>query len=201
MVKKCKNCGKDFEARDYRQWCCSKECRKEYLKEKYREKHPKKIVNKKCAECGEDFETDNKRAKCCSHKCAKKNWEKNNREAIRKTAAEWNINNYDRKRKKQIEWEKNNIEHRRNKYLLREYGITLQCYNRIYKEQNGNCCICGISESELDKKLFIDHDHESGEVRGLLCHKCNTALGGFKDNLDLLLSAISYLKQENNYTD
>ena len=71
------------------------------------------------------------------------------------------------------------------KYL---YGITQQDYERMYYEQNGKCAICG-----KEKKLVVDHDHQTGRIRGLLCHRCNSHLGYINDSPDILLKTISYL--------
>lgn len=79
----------------------------------------------------------------------------------------------------------------RHKYLMKKYNISLDRYNEMVKEQNGLCWIC---EQEAD--LVVDHDHETEEVRGLLCNLCNTSLGGFKDSTDSLKKAIKYLEQK-----
>ena len=60
-------------------------------------------------------------------------------------------------------------------------------------EQNGRCAICGVPEYELPSRLYIDHDHETGKVRGLLCPSCNTGLGHLKDDPEVLLRACIYL--------
>lgn len=73
------------------------------------------------------------------------------------------------------------------------YGITLEDYNNMFASQNGCCKICGTHQSELSKALSVDHCHNTLKVRGLLCGLCNTSLGGFKDNIDLLTKAIEYL--------
>lgn len=65
---------------------------------------------------------------------------------------------------------------------------------RLYIEQKGCCAICKRHQTEFKKRLNIDHCHTTGVVRGLLCQTCNTSLGGFKDNVKNLESAISYLK-------
>lgn len=72
--------------------------------------------------------------------------------------------------------------------------ISLEDYNRIFDAQNGCCAICGRHQSELDKRLSVDHDHETGEVRGLLCHGCNLGLGYFKDSPTRLSNASAYLQ-------
>jgi 5-methylcytosine-specific restriction endonuclease McrA len=76
---------------------------------------------------------------------------------------------------------------------VRKFNITLEDYNKMFAEQEGCCAICNKHQSEFDKALAIDHDHKSGEVRGLLCMPCNTALGKFRDDTNLLQSAIRYL--------
>jgi hypothetical protein len=85
--------------------------------------------------------------------------------------------------------------------LLREYGIDLDQYVEMLKSQNHLCAICGQPETTKQngeiKKLSIDHNHTTGEVRELLCTNCNTSLGGFKDDLAILKSAIEYLKKHN----
>ena len=91
-------------------------------------------------------------------------------------------------------WRDKNKEYRQNKRLEYLYGINIEQYNDLFDAQNGRCAICGIHQSELDKKLYVDHDHNTGVVRGLLCQKCNSALGMFCDSLDLLQSAFEYLE-------
>ena len=86
----------------------------------------------------------------------------------------------------------------RNQDLIRNYGITYNDYKDMYAEQNGECAICKSHytlEGYKSEKLHVDHCHSTGKVRGLLCHKCNTALGLLKDNTQNLLNAIDYIKQ------
>lgn len=66
-------------------------------------------------------------------------------------------------------------------------------YQLILESQNHCCRICGRHESEFTKRLHIDHDHSTGEVRGLLCHACNLGLGYFRDDKNILKSAIDYI--------
>ena len=83
---------------------------------------------------------------------------------------------------------------RRNKQLIDMYGITLDEYNQMFAEQEGKCLICGRHQSEFKNALGVDHDHVTGEIRGLLCTHCNNALGCVNDNIDLLYKLIEYLK-------
>jgi hypothetical protein len=84
---------------------------------------------------------------------------------------------------------------------LVRFGLTLESYTEMHSEQRGVCAICGEPETGLNnkgtvkKKLAVDHCHASGAVRGLLCGRCNTALGLFKEDTDRLVSAINYLRK------
>ena len=81
---------------------------------------------------------------------------------------------------------------RRRKYQVR-YGITEDERQAMVDAQGGVCAICkGLPGS---KGLHIDHCHETGRVRGMLCYSCNTLLGNAHDNPDILLAAISYLEK------
>ena len=79
----------------------------------------------------------------------------------------------------------------RRRNLMRRYGITPMQYDRMAK--NG-CQICGTKSCGTGKRLAVDHNHETGKVRGILCTSCNNGLGRFNDRADLLQSAIDYLK-------
>jgi len=77
------------------------------------------------------------------------------------------------------------------------YGMTIEEYEKMLKEQNGKCAICK-SRNNNGNSLHVDHNHTTGKIRGLLCHKCNTALGIVNESKTILLSMISYLEKENN---
>ena len=74
------------------------------------------------------------------------------------------------------------------------YGLSPEQYLEIYQQQEGKCKICG-EELQEDEYLCIDHDKDTGEVRGLLCKKCNLGLGHFKDNPENLRKAAEYLEE------
>lgn len=79
---------------------------------------------------------------------------------------------------------------RRLKYL---YGIAPDKYDELLVKQNGVCAICR-KLCVTGQRLSVDHCHETGKVRGLLCHNCNHGIGKFKDKPELLLAAAKYLK-------
>lgn len=76
---------------------------------------------------------------------------------------------------------------------LKRFGITLADEERMLAQQGGACAICRTA-FEKTKAKHVDHDHQTGRVRGLLCVRCNLGLGFFKDNEQRLLSAIEYLR-------
>jgi hypothetical protein len=97
-------------------------------------------------------------------------------------------------------WEKqknknNRKQKNRNNHLKNKYGITQDDYNQMFENQKGCCSICGKHQSEVSRALSVDHNHKNGEIRGLLCHTCNSAIGKFYDDITLLENAISYLKK------
>jgi hypothetical protein len=91
-------------------------------------------------------------------------------------------------------WREANIEYRQNHRREYLYGINTEEYNRLFELQEGKCAICGKHQSQFEKRLYVDHDHESGRVRGLLCQKCNSAIGLLCDDVSLLKIAVRYLE-------
>lgn len=78
-----------------------------------------------------------------------------------------------------------------------KYGISLSDYNKLKEKQNNCCEICGRHESEFKRRMCVDHNHATGEVRGLLCNHCNTALGHVFEDESILLNMINYLRKYN----
>ncbi len=86
------------------------------------------------------------------------------------------------------------------------YGVSIEDYERIFAAQNGACAICGSSDSKAEiggkkVKLHVDHCHSTGQVRGLLCAKCNLGLGSFEDSPDFLRAAADYLESAMSKTE
>ncbi len=81
---------------------------------------------------------------------------------------------------------------------LRQYGITQHEYNEILAYQDGKCAICKTEKPKgHSNKLYVDHDHKTGKVRGLLCSRCNSILGYCEDKEVVLMNAIAYLRKSN----
>lgn len=112
-----------------------------------------------------------------------------------------------RGKEKSRTWNKRNPEKAarsiRNANYKKKYGITLQEYEHMHEKQNGLCAICNRPETMLGHKgtlvsLAVDHCHTTGKIRALLCRNCNTMLGGSRDNVDILLNAIRYLREHHD---
>lgn len=88
---------------------------------------------------------------------------------------------------------KANPDRTKNNDLKRNYGITLQEHQQMFENQNGVCAICKNPGDGRWKKLCVDHCHTTGKVRGLLCKRCNIALGEVGDNISTLQKMIEYL--------
>jgi hypothetical protein len=86
----------------------------------------------------------------------------------------------------------------RDSHLKNKYGIGVEEYDDRLAAQKGVCAICGQPEVLTylgkQKKLAVDHDHSTGKIRGLLCSRCNSGLGCFNDDVEMLTKAIEYLK-------
>jgi len=98
----------------------------------------------------------------------------------------------------QIPYKKGTKEYNKVINLMSCYGMTEQDYDNLFENQKGCCAICKKPQEKLSKSLFVDHCHETGKVRGLLCHHCNSGIGYLQDNITLLESAIQYLQTSQN---
>ena len=128
-----------------------------------------------CQNCGEEFsELDIKiragKGKFCCNECYQEYRKKNKRD----------------------EKEANRMYQKKSKY-----GLTEEEYKNLFVKQNNRCAICGCEFTE-NNKGFVDHNHKTKKVRGLLCTKCNTILGMANDNIFILENSIKYLKETDN---
>ncbi len=83
----------------------------------------------------------------------------------------------------------------RKSHLKRKYGLTLAQYDAMLEVQDGVGAICRQPRPE-ERTLHVDHDHDTGAIRGLLCFTCNNALGDFRDEPDLFQAAAEYLDRD-----
>jgi hypothetical protein len=86
----------------------------------------------------------------------------------------------------------------RNYHIKKAYGITAEQYEALLQGQGGACAICGRlpnGTNHVEQSLVIDHCHDTGKVRGLLCNNCNSGMGIIGDSVEHLEAAIEYLKR------
>jgi len=176
--------------------CTSSESKAYYSKRKNMDKPRAEFKPRPCTKCGvvkdkDDFGAE-KRARdgyyrqCreCRYKAInearKRRVEKHGWDAVRDLD---DANAYSR------EWRRNNPGRVRASMIRHKYGLSLQEVENLIASQDGKCAIC----REAQEDLQIDHCHDSGKVRGMLCGPCNRALGLFKDNPNSIKRAVEYL--------
>lgn len=108
------------------------------------------------------------------------------------------LDNCERIKKRVQEWERSRspLQKRlsRRKVCLRRYGMTLKGFESLERRQKSSCAICKITKPGGAGTWHVDHDHQTGKVRKLLCHSCNLGLGNLKDDASLLLMAAEYVR-------
>lgn len=174
---------------------------------------------KKCSKCNtekaiDSFAVYDGKPWCWCRQCqndANRKWKLNNKEKARENNRLWRLNNPEKAISARKNWylkntarvrsyERNRRAADRNKWILidrkkrlkQKYGITVEQYESMFREQGGACAICGGINLN-GKRLFVDHNHETGAVRGLLCMNCNYLVGHGGDRKELLLRAAEYL--------
>lgn len=194
----CMKCDKSFESGHKRQKFCSVSC----------------SSSRRGNTCknGHEMTEDNTHlyngysiCKAC-HRNNRRKWQKKNLKSVKEQTKKWREDNPERvkansrsyyqanksKIKQQAkEWRKRNPNKARD-IQLKKYGITWEDYYLIFTEQEGLCAICGYFSDK--KTLHVDHDHSTGKVRGLLCRKCNVALGMLQDDPNILKRAAAYVE-------
>lgn len=108
--------------------------------------------------------------------------------------------------KQKNSWESRTPKKRLEQHLKYKYGVDFATFLAAWADQKGNCAICTdalpdlLSYENRRRGYAVDHNHETGEFRGILCLECNTLLGMAGDNPDILKSAIKYLVKNGNYS-
>ncbi len=86
----------------------------------------------------------------------------------------------------------------KHRAIQHTYGLTMEQWNALFEAQKGCCAICRKHSSEIKRGLAVDHNHETGVVRALLCQPCNIAIGMFAEDPSTLAAAIEYLRRHNS---
>jgi hypothetical protein len=103
------------------------------------------------------------------------------------------------KRLANLRWKAKNPGHWRDRQLRKKYGISWAEYQALFARQGGLCAICGTDKPGGRGLMAVDHDHKTGQIRGLLCNLCNRGLGQFRDNAKTLRNAAEYLEKASAY--
>ena len=104
-------------------------------------------------------------------------WREQNREKYNAWAKEYNKNNG-------YKWETHTKEWKKYYSLKKKYNLTEEDFLYLLEKQQNKCYICGKHNSDILRGLAVDHDHITGKIRGLLCSKCNSALGWYENNFE-----------------
>jgi hypothetical protein len=134
---------------------------------------------------------------CEANKEKREEWSKSyyvkNKEKILERQRAYRESNREKLAEGQRIYRKNNkkklSEEQKARMVAKRYGISLEDVAKMKTDQCNKCAIC---QKDIGR-LVVDHNHDTGEVRGLLCNKCNIALGLFKDSRFILLAAVDYL--------
>jgi hypothetical protein len=152
------------------------------------------LVN--CARCGNTVERFGyKKGAYCSNTCARRSWQEANRHTERERSKRWRTEfpeKYKASKRKHYSANRDKIiVAHKDWQLRRDYGISLATYDLLCATQNNCCAICYTKAAK--RKLRVDHDHATSKRRGLICDNCNLGLGKFRDDPDILSSAVTYL--------
>lgn len=220
--RRCKKCCAEISKKSYKRNKDKMIQRKREKRQRIREQSPPKIkkgktlVRSTCSKCNALIpENDTRKYRTWCKECSAKSsseWRMKNREDILEKSRKWYENNKE-KRTKQIneyyiknkeylitaskkwsEANKDRIRKNSERHRIKRMGISEEEYMKMFLLQNGKCAICEIHQKDIPKNFSIDHCHETGEVRGLLCNNCNAGIGFLKDDVELVKSAVKYLE-------
>lgn len=141
-------------------------------------------------------------------------WKKKNGEKIKGYAKKRYPKIKEKKAKYNKEWREKNREHvveyyteknktdkaKDGKYqskIKKNFGLSLDEYNKMFEAQNGRCKICDRHQSEFNYRLGVDHNHTTGQIRGLLCKSCNSVIGYINDDSNIAKKMAEYLDEYN----
>lgn len=151
--------------------------------------------------------TSQNKCRICVNEWAK-NWKKSNRDRVNATNARSKANNPEQwkafyEREYLSKKERHGTSLLNTKEIARRNGLSIEHYEAMFVAQNNLCAICDQHETKLNRsskvaRLTVDHNHQSGKVRELLCHACNLAIGHARENINIIKSAIAYLENNND---
>jgi hypothetical protein len=139
---------------------------------------------------------DGRRGDCkaCNLAAKKRRYDADPSKVVRAVQA-WRRENPERFREYQAEYRSRpeNKRKMRDLYYRRTFGITADDFDRMLAEQSGACAICG-ERPEVEARMHVDHEHATGRIRGILCSRCNHAIGLLREDVALFERAVRYLR-------
>lgn len=209
----CKNCGQDFVPIGYHvktRVFCSMKCSRDF-----QGKHEKELLTFECKNCKSEIQAYKKRMFCGSE-CKKKYVESTPEYSEKRKCSicgeekylyDFGCHDEDKYiyfekfcykcKKEMTPTRQKDIRKIRNTMMRKNYGITHEIYDDILSDQDNRCAICNNTEDPNTKatRFNVDHCHDSGHVRGILCGRCNLGIGQLGDKSNMLLKAYNYLKK------
>lgn len=189
-TKKCLQCGGSFSKKDNmsasywekRKLCYESGCFSLWMKGKHNSPETEiplggMGLSRTCHECNADFVAGTWNAKYCSDKCYK-----TVKNRVVKLNPNYSFNNH-------------------KSSIRQNFGLSIAQYEDMMTEQQNRCAICRIHQSEEKRRFAVDHNHDTGQIRGLLCINCNRGLGAFKDSDEMLVEATEYLRKRQVITE
>lgn len=165
-VRMCAVCETSLDGMRSRAIFCGQKCKNRARLDKYRADWLAEMSKTPCRHCGEPLVGRRRDSKWCSERCA--------RSANKLIYAAT----------------------KRRHNLKAKYGLDEGAYQRMVRMQRGRCAICrGNDPKRPDGKWAVDHDHVTGQVRGLLCSKCNTGIGQLRDDPEIIAAAARYVRK------
>ncbi len=151
-----------------------------------RKRSSKRIQKVTCSSCGKNYETKGRRK--CSDGLLRCRTCRNKRQR-RSFVEKHGVSQYEKYQKENPHYRK-----RTREWVLKSrYRLDPAEYESLLKNQGDVCAICR-GKQFIGHSFCVDHNHETGEVRGLLCHKCNRALGAFQESTEVVERALHYLR-------
>lgn len=167
--------------------------------------------NKRCSSCKEEKDVSefpknkgtssglNAQCRVCS---SKKHaiYYRMNKSKIQDSHRRWRLNNPETHRARGRRWTRKNPEKAKAMYVRSDHGISMDEFQKMHDSQKGLCKVCSKPERAIyrgkTRSLCIDHNHKTGKIRGLLCHRCNVALGLLEDDFRIVESLLEYIKND-----
>lgn len=162
------------------------------------------VTEKRCTKCGvlkplSEFHRfrrspDGYKPTCCvCNSISACEWQRKNKEKHRRSRLRYSRSEKRKTTRHILYANSSDMRERRRVENLRKFGLTVHDYEKMFKEQLGVCAIC--EQPSGSKRLAVDHDHQTGRIRGLLCAGCNVILGRWKDSPEIAMRAHDYLKR------